>query len=498
MVTARLSLALQLALVMPASLSASDQLARSDWPQFRGWRASGVADGQYPPVSWDARDWTNVRWKTSIPGLGHASPIVVGDQIFIVSAISGDPDPRLRVGLYGDITPVDDRTVHSWHLYSLDKRTGKPLWDRTLTEDVPKIKRHTKATHANSTPASDGTHVVAFLGSEGLYCFDLCGNLQWEKDMGLLDSGFYFVPAAQWGFGSSPIIYRGHVIVQCDVLKNSFLAAFDVRDGRELWRTPRQDVPTWSTPTIVEGPSRVELVVNGFKHSGGYDPLTGRELWRLSGGGDIPIPTPIVADDLIYLSSAHGFQSPLCAVRAGASGDISPTAGATSSESIAWYKSRDGIYMQTPIVYGDCLYACRDNGVLSCYDARTGELHFRERLGGGRPGFTASAVAADGKLYFTSEDGDIYVVQAGPQFQLLATNSMGEVCMATPAISDGMLFVRTKDHLYAISDKGRRDVIQAWFSCDPEPKPAPDRCTSLRRWFGWLRRLPYPQYTRTR
>jgi outer membrane protein assembly factor BamB len=317
---------------------------------------------------------------------------------------------------------------------------------------VPKIKRHPKSTHANSTPATDGVHLVVFLGSEGLYCYDLCGNLLWKRDLGVLDSGFYRSPEAQWGFASSPIIYRNMVIVQCDVQENSFLAAFNVCNGRELWRVPRQDVPTWSTPTVYEGGIRPELIVNGYRHAGGYDPWTGRELWRLSGGGDIPVPTPLVAHGLMFLSSAHGRQRPLCAVRVGATGDIEPGVDGTSVDHIAWYKQQEGIYIQTPIVYGEHLYACRNNGVLNCYEARTGERLYRERLGRGGTGFTASPVAADGKLYFTSEDGDVYVVRAGPRFELLATNRIAEVCMATPAISDGMILVRAKSHVYGIGE----------------------------------------------
>jgi outer membrane protein assembly factor BamB len=444
-----------LALASPRGATANDWISQRDWPQFRGHRASGVAERSYLPLSWNVETHSNVRWKTAIPGLGHASPIVAGERVFIVTAASSDPNPALRVGLYGDIAPVKDESAYEWYLYCLDRSTGRILWKETVARGVPKIKRHTKATHANSTPATDGRHVVVFLGSEGLYCYDVCGRLCWKKDLGLLDSGFFMLPAAQWGFASSPIIYRDMVIVQCDVQKNSFLAALDIRTGRELWRTPRADVPTWSTPTVYEGPTRAELIVNGFKHSGGYDPRTGRELWKLSGGGDIPVPTPVVAHNLIYLASAHGPKAPLCAVRLGASGEITPPADATSTEQVAWYKNRDGTYMQTPLVYRDYLYACKDNGVLSCYDARTGEMLYRERLGGGQTGFTASPVAADGKLYFTSEIGDIYAVQAGPQFEVLATNSMGDVCMATPAISGQFLIVRTKSYVYGIEDSRR-------------------------------------------
>jgi outer membrane protein assembly factor BamB len=429
---------------------AHDRVSSRDWPQFRGHRASGVADHRGLPDTWNVQSNTSIRWKTAIPGLSHASPIVVGNCVYIVTADSRANDSQLRVGLYGDIASVPPEQSHRWQLLCLSKNTGRLLWNRTILDRIPQVKRHTKASHANSTPATDGTHVVVFLGAEGLYCYDRCGNLCWKKDLGALDSGYYVVPAAQWGFGSSPIIYQNMVIVQCDVQQNSFVAAFDVTSGRELWRTPREDVPTWSTPAIVEGSSRTELVLNGYKHTGGYDPLTGKELWRLGGGGDIPVPTPITAHELIFLSSAHGGKRPLRAIRLGATGDITPENDADSAKHIAWHLPRAGIYMQTPLVYGDYLYACADNGLLNCYEARTGKHIYRERLGQGASGFTASPVAGDGKLYFTSEDGDIYVVRSGEKFELLATNAMNEVCMATPAISDGSLIVRTQNHVYAI------------------------------------------------
>ena len=439
-----------LALSLPTSVLASECTSSSDWPQFRGRNAAGVTDDHNLPVTWNAETGTNIKWKTAIPGLGHASPIVLGGCIFIVTAESSDRESQLRVGLYGDIASVPTESAQAWQLYCLSKHSGEILWKRTILDRIPQIKRHTKATHANSTPATDGNRVVVFLGSEGLFCYDRSGNLLWKKDFGVLDSGYYVVPAAQWGFGSSPIIFKNMVIVQCDVQQNSFVAAFDVNTGRELWRTPRDDVPTWSTPTIFEGKTRTELVVNGYKHAGGYDPWTGKELWRLSRGGDIPVPTPVVAHGLIVLSSAHGTQRPLCAIREGATGDITPSTDTKLSDHIAWYLPRSGIYMQTPIVYGEYLYACGDNGALNCYEARTGKPIYHERLGNGTTGFTASAIAADGKLYFTSENGDIYVVQSGAEFKLLATNAMNETCMATPAVSDGMLIVRTERHVYAI------------------------------------------------
>lgn len=481
-----------LGIALPMTTLADDRLSTGDWPQFRGRYAAGAADGQNPPVSWDIESGDNIQWKTAIPGLGHASPVISEDCVFVVTAVGGDPNPRLRVGLYGDIAPVEDEESQSWQLHCLSKHDGRVLWKRTLHEGVPKIKRHTKATHANSTPATDGVHVVVFLGSEGLYCYDLSGNLLWKKDLGVLDSGFYVAPDAQWGFGSSPIIYDNMVIVQCDVQKDSFLAAFNVNDGRELWRTPRQDVPTWSTPTISEGGERTELIVNGYKHAGGYDPWTGKELWRLGRGGDIPVPTPIVADGLIFLSSAHGRSKPLRAIRLGATGDVTPTDNDEFGDHIAWYNERDGIYMQTPIVYGEYLYACRGNGVLSCYEALTGERLYRERLGQGSTGFTASPVAADGRLYFTSEEGDVYVVKAGPTLEILATNQIDEICMATPAISNGMLIVRAKSHVYGIGEPGTPDVLLTEkprrARCRIDRSGASCGCGLLRRIRGLLRR----------
>jgi len=423
----------------------------ANWPSFRGANAAGVGDGSAAPASWNVPEKKGVLWKTPVPGLGHSSPVVWGDRVFVTTALSGKPDAGLKVGLYGDIAPVQDDTPHEYRVYCLDRKTGKILWERTAYKGVPKVKRHTKATHANSTAATDGRNVVAFFGSEGLYCYDPSGNLRWKKDFGLLDSGFFMVPDAQWGFASSPVIHGNRVLIQCDVQKGSFVAALDLKDGREVWRTARADVPTWGTPTVCTEGGRAQVVVNGWKHIGGYDLKTGKELWRMTGGGDIPVPTPVVGQGLIFITNAHGRMSPVYAVRPTAAGDITLEGTAQSNAHVAWSVPRGGAYMQTPLVYGDYLYNCRDNGVLTCYEAKTGKQVYQERLGTGRTGFTASAVAADGKLYYTSEEGDVYVVKAGPKFEVLATNPMGEVCMATPAISEGVLLFRTQGHLVAIA-----------------------------------------------
>ena len=443
-------------LIASSTTAQSQSLKSGDWPQFRGINASGVATGSAPPVVWDIEAAKNIGWKTEIPGLGLASPIIVGKQVFIVTAVGDQPEPGLRTGLYGDIASVDDEGTQSWQIYSLSLRTGKVIWKRILHTGQPRMKRHTKSSHANATPASDGKNIIVNLASEGLYCLGIDGRFRWKKELGELDSGYYRERDAQWGYASSPIIFRQTAIVLADIQERSFLAAYDLRSGRERWRIDRADVPTWGTPTIVQGSSSSELVVNGYRHSGGYDPTTGAELWRLDGGGDIPVPTPIQGHGLIYLSSAHGESRPLRAIKPGSRGDISLKDADIPSESVVWSLPRDGIYLQTPIVYGPHLYACRGNGILSCYDARTGERLYRERLGSGG-GFTSSPIAADGRLYFTSEDGDVYVVRAGSEYELLAKNSMGEICLATPAISKGVLVVRTKSHVYGIVQKADDD-----------------------------------------
>ena len=360
-------------LLFLAPLSASEA---GHWPGFRGPGARGVAEGHPAPVSWDLETGTNVAWKTEIPGLGLSSPAVWGDHVFVTTAVGKKADPKLKVGLYGDITPVKDEGTIRFEVHAVDRRTGKVLWTRTAHEGVPKIRRHPKSSHANPTPATDGERVIALFGSEGLYAYDMDGELLWKKDLGTLDSAFYLAPEAQWGFGSSPLIHDGKVIVQADVLEGSFLAAYDVRDGREIWRTAREDVPTWSTPTVHGS----QVLVNGWKHIGGYDLATGKEIWRMQGGGDIPVPTPYVVDDLIYLTSAHGGGRPVYAVRTSARGDITLAAEETSNEHVAWSDPRGGAYMPTSLVYRGLIYILRGNGTFSARAAPLlEEVHFCAR-----------------------------------------------------------------------------------------------------------------------
>ena len=342
--------------------------ADANWPQFRGPAAAGVGTGS-PPLEWNGESGKNVLWKAPIPGLGHSSPVIWGDKIFVTSAVPASGDATLKVGLYGNIEPVEGEGPQSFVVYCVDRKSGKLLWQQTAATGQPKIKRHPKATHANPTPATDGKRLIVSFGSEGLFAYDLNGKLLWKKDFGLLDSGFYMVPTAQWGFASSPVIHEGKVIVQADVQKNSFLTALDAATGKELWRTARADVPTWGSPAIApytaSGRKGQQVVVNGWKHMGGYEFETGKELWKLSGGGDIPVPTPVMADGLIILTNAHGAERPIYAIRTDAAGEL-----AEGKPGVAWLQKRAGNYMQTPLLQGGLGYFCMDTGVLTVYQRR--------------------------------------------------------------------------------------------------------------------------------
>jgi hypothetical protein len=293
---------------------------------------------------------------------------------------------------------------------------------------------------------------VASFGSEGLYCYDRDGKLLWQKSLGVLNSGWFYDADYEWGFGSSPVVYNGLAIVQCDVGKDSFVAAYDVTDGSEAWRTPRDEIPSWATPTVVDSGGRAELITAATRYARGYNPMTGEELWRLGGHSEISVPTPVFGAGLIFIASGYRPIQPIYAIRPGAVGDITLKDGQTTSEAVAWSTKKGGPYMPTPIVYGDYLYVCSNTGIITCHEAATGKQVYRERLGGSG-GYTASPVAADGKLYFTSEESDVRVVRAGSKFELLSINPLGEHCVSTPAISDGMIFVRTQHHLLGIGRK---------------------------------------------
>ncbi len=423
----------------------------ANWPQFRGPFADGVDASAPTPIHWDVGKGENLRWHTPIPGLAHSSPIIWGNVIYLITAV-GSVNQDVKVGLYGAIESAEDQDTHQWRLLALEKDTGRIRWDKPGFEGIPRGKRHPKSTHCNSTPATDGNRIVAIFGSEGLFCFDREGKLLWKKDLGPMKSGYYVVPSAEWGFSSSPVIHEGKVVVLCDVLGDSFLAEFDLADGRELWRAPRHDVPTWGTPAVAKAGGRTEILVNGWHHTGAYDFTDGKEIWKLDGGGDIPVPTPIVAGGLAYFTSAHGPLRPMRAIRLDARGELTATGAGGTNAGVAWQQERKGNYMQTPIVVGDFLYGCVDNGIVTCFETKSGVVRYNERVGNGSEGFTASPVSDGKNLYITSEIGNVYVVPANGNFSVAATNTLNETCLSTAAVSDGILFYRTRHELLAIGE----------------------------------------------
>jgi outer membrane protein assembly factor BamB len=400
-----------------------------NWPQFRGRAASGVADGEKPPLRWSVDvPPVNVRWKTAIPGLGHSSPVVWGDRLFVTTAVSSQP--------------AADMPVHAFKVYALDRRTGAVLWEKTVHSGVPKSRRSPRGSFASATPVTDGQKLVVLFGSQGLFCFDLEGNLLWQKDLGIFAGGSFADPEYPWGDASSPVLFRDTVIVQCDRQQGSFVAAYSLADGSERWRAARDELPSSGTPTLFQGPDGAELVTNGVRRIRGYDPATGKELWHLeTGSSTIAGSTPVVAlGDLFIVGNGYRPLQPLYAIRRGARGEIA-----------AWSHKSGGPYYVTPLIYGEHLYVLTEQGVLTLYYARTGEEIYSQRVGGDKGAtFSASPVAADGHLYLASEDGDVYVVRAGIEYQLVAVNHIGELVMATPAIVDGMIYVRTRQHVLGI------------------------------------------------
>ncbi len=443
--------------------SADAAVSSVNWPSFRGVGSRGVADGQSPPIQWDAESGKNLAWKKEIPGLGNSCPVIWGDRLYITSAASEKGDKDVKIGLYGDVASVVDDSTYEFVVFCLDKNTGEQLWRQVAHTGKPAVKRHSKSSHANSTVATDGKHVLAFFGTEGLYCYDNNGKLLWKRDLGFLDSGWFFNADYQWGFGSSPIIFGDRVIVQCDIQKESFVAALDISTGEEVWRTQRDEIPGWSSPVVHQFGDIPMLITHGTRAARGYDARDGQLLWSIPDHSEIVVPTPFVAHDLIFVSSGYTPVQPIVAIRPTARGELKlpgkskddsteVTSGTANNANagIAWSHLRGGPYMPTPIAYGDFLYTCANNGVLTCYRATTGEQVYKKRLpGSGSLSFTGSPIAADGHLYLPAEDGQVYVVRAGDKFKLVATNQSGGKVLTTPAISQGFFYIRTTDSLFA-------------------------------------------------
>jgi outer membrane protein assembly factor BamB len=415
----------------------------ANWPQWRGPDGSGISNEKNLPAEWTPT--RNIKWKTPIAGRGHSSPIVWGNKIFLTTAIEGEVVPGAKAVkhtadgqefLHPDSVGADHK--HTFKVIALDRNSGKILWETTAWEGTPYDNRHRKSSYAASTPATDGKLVYAFFGTEGLYAYDFNGKLAWKAQLGNLGT-------VGMGTGTSPILYDDLVIVQCDEENGeaSFIVGLDKKTGKEVWRTPRKVQVSWSTPLLVRNAKRPELITSGTELVISYDPATGKELWRHKGVESNAIPSPVANNDMVFLVA--GFPAKIAmAIKLGGSGDL------TGTPNVPWTYAKGTAYVPSPILYGDYLYLTTDRGILTCIDAKTGEVKYE----GGRipipATFTASPVAFEGKILLTSEDGDTFIVKAGPKHEMLGTNSIGEAVYASPAVADGRIFIRGEKNLYCI------------------------------------------------
>ena len=425
--------------------------SNKQWPSYRGFYANGYMHDTNLPDSFNIESLHNVWWNIEIPGMGLSCPVIWDDQVLITTAISEADNEGYKTGLYGDIEPVADSSEHVWKLYSIHKQTGEVSWEQVMHEGIPSVKRHPKSSHANTTVATDGKHIVVFLGTEGLYCYNMKGKLLWKKDFGLIMSAWHIVESAEWEFCSSPLIFQDKVIVQADALNQAFVAVLDLETGETIWKKDREEIPGWCTPNIYFKDEKPMVVVNGYEHRGAYDMETGDEVWKMAGGGDVPIPTPIIWKDLIYFNSAHGRHAPLMAVKNSAEGEIPyPESDSTYSDDYAWFYDRGGAYMTSVLVYENLLYRLRWNGSLACMDARTGEKIYSEMV---NPySFIAAPVIAGGKIYLVSEEGMVYIVKAGKEYELLHKIPLGEVSLVTPGLVEDVIIFRTAGSLIAVGN----------------------------------------------
>jgi len=439
--------------LFPAALAlgAGGALALSDnWPAFRGADASSqAADDPRLPATWSATE--NVEWKTPIAGLAWSSPVVWGDRVYVTTVVSEGTVEEPQKGLYfGGNRPEPPADVHHFKVIALDTATGKVIWDKTVLSTQPKFPKHLKNTYASETPVTDGERIYAYFGNVGVYALDLEGNVVWEKPFEVVRTRY------GWGTAASPIVHGDLLFVVNDNEDSSFLAALDTRTGTEKWRATREEGTNWVTPFVWEHEQRTELITAGTGRVRSYS-LHGKLLWEFGGMSSIAIPQPFAAHGLLYVSSGYiGDQNrPVFAVKPGASGDITLAEGAQSNDWIVWFLPQAGAYNPTPLVYGDHLYTLLDRGFFTMHDAKSGALVYdKQRIERGASAFTASPWAYNGKIFVLSEDGDTFVIDAGKEFKVVAKNSLDEMCMATPAIAGGSLYLRTRGHLYRLTNKG--------------------------------------------
>ncbi|SRR5579871_375806 len=416
-----------------------------NWPQFRGPQSLGVAEDPRLPDKWSATE--NVAWKTEIPGVGWSSPVVWGDRIYVTSVIDSGTLEKPKKGLYFGGERPASKDEHRWMVYAIDFKSGKIVWEREAHKAVPDAPHHLKNSYASETPVTDGERVYVYFGNVGLFTYDRAGKLLWSQEMKANKTRY------GWGTAASPVLYKGRLYIVNDNDEHSYLECLDAKTGKSIWKVDREEGTNWATPFIWENEKRTELVTPGTKKNRSYD-LDGKLLWEMTGMSSISIPMPFTKFGLLYIASGYvGDQiRPVFAIKPGAKGDISLKPDETSNEYVAWYQKQAGPYNPSPIIYGDYYYTLLDRGFITCHEARTGKLVYdKQRMDAESSAFTSSPWAYNGKIFLQSEDGDTYVVQAGPEYKLLGKNSLGDMAMATPAISQGSLVIRTASYLYRIA-----------------------------------------------
>ncbi len=429
-------------------------VATDQWPQFRGLHAGAIPDDPRLPDTWSETE--NIVWKTPLPGLGWSSPIVWDNHVFLTSAVSEGREKDPVPGLYDEHDHIKAESNQRWMVYDLDFDSGAIRWSRELFAGYPPLLRHIKNSYASETAVTDGERVYVYFGAIGLVAaLDMKGTVVWTQNVGAFNTSTELGPA------SSPLLHKERLYILNDNTKQSFLAAFDKRTGREVWRVKRAEgTGIWATPIIWENDRRTEIVTLGSGAAGNirsYD-LDGKSLWEVRGMSQLTIPTPFVRHGLLYAGSGYpgGELRPVYAIRPGATGDVSLKPGETSNDYIAWSQPLLGTYNTSALVYGDHYYTLLDRGFLMCHDARTGKLVYgRKRISAESGGFTTSPWAYNGKIFALSEDGDTFVMQAGPEFKMLGTNTLDDMAMATPAALRGSLLLRTRSALYRIARKAK-------------------------------------------
>ena len=433
--------------VIALSLPAQVPTAGVDdhWPQWRGPEGLGVAAGtKY------AEEWTpekNIVWKTPVEGRGHSSPVTWGNHLFLTTSVRGGPSghsapDHLGYNMQpGYRNPDSEEADHSYTLKVLayDTRDGKLLWERTAYEGVMWDDRHRKNTYASNTVVTDGKLLYAFFEAPGIYAYDFDGRQVWKASLGNIAKG-------GMGPGTSPLLFENLVILQVDqeMGAGSAIVALDKRTGKQVWRTERTTRRTWGTPLIVRTPTRVELTATGAEMVAAYDPLTGKELWRaLPGLQNHPIPSTVAGHGLVFFSAGYPGKRVL-AVRPGRDGDLSGT------DAVAWRYDKGTSYVASPVLHGNYLYLMTDAGLITCLDAVTGTVVYD----GGRPPiaatFRSSLVAYSDRVLQTSEDGETFVIKAGPKHEIIQKNSVGEPVWASLAFARGTIYIRGEKHLFAI------------------------------------------------